>query len=201
MTLRRTNTSWRDALFNALRATHDGVAGFCNWASAHRDRTIADSTLYKRLDGKYPGERVPIEDAELITEYVMRDANARHKALDWIAALAARWNLIVIAVDPPRPVGDLAADLRAIVDKVARFFEKGGRLAGVVNQATADGHLTGAEVDEIEEHIDLVVRHLMQMKVKVRRAAGRPVDPSGELSRADEAHHAAPTQAQEDPDE
>lgn len=173
MTKRRNSTSWRGALFNALSSTADGISGFCAWAGHHRNRTIAESTLYKRLDGSYPGERVPIEDAEIITEYVLRDAHAKGMALDWLVALAARWNLILIEIDPPTPDGELNVELAQIVDKAMRLFEKGGRLAGTVNRSTADGELTPREADEINEQIDLIVRHLMRMKCKVARAAGQ----------------------------
>src|SRR5690606_16850283 len=85
MTKRRIpTTSWRDALFNSLSATKGGFDGFCAWAGASRNRRIAPSTLYGRLDGTRPGERTPIEDAELITEYAKADAHAHPAACDWI---------------------------------------------------------------------------------------------------------------------
>jgi len=170
MTKRRSvSTSWRGALFTALTATQGGIAGFSAWAAAVRGRRIAESTLYGRLDGSRPGERVPIEDAELITEYVRADVGARHLAVDWLRALAARFGLVVLEVGELPPGGCRKADIERLIAKCVDLFERGGRVSGVVSRSTADGDINAQEADEIVAAIDDGVELLLRARALVLR--------------------------------
>lgn len=172
MTKRRTTTSWRGALYMALAATQGGVAGFCAWAGALRGRTLAESTLYKRLDGSYPGERIPIEDAELITEYVLSDVNGRQFAHDWIRALGNRWGLVIIDVDGTEHVLPPSCDLELLVSKSMKLFEEGGRLAGLISRASADRQICREEGAEIVGAIDAAIALLLRARRLVCRLCG-----------------------------
>lgn len=127
MTKRHSSGHWRGALYNALRRASDGVQGFCVWAAGNRDRKIAAKTLYKRLDGTAPNERMSIEDAELITEYLLRDRAADEYALDWLKALCARFGLVAIELDAPPTGGRWPCEITAIVQKRIRA-DAAGRL-------------------------------------------------------------------------
>ncbi|KAG0934231.1 hypothetical protein G6F31_016149 [Rhizopus arrhizus] len=105
MTKHYSETHWRAAIYTALRQSPDGVAGFCAWAAEFRDRRIAPKTLYKKLDGSDPGERLSVDDAELITEYLLRMSPSQGGARSWIMALAARFDLAAIELDAPPPGG------------------------------------------------------------------------------------------------
>ncbi|NYT25365.1 hypothetical protein H0A73_17330 [Alcaligenaceae bacterium] len=170
MTKRRSiSTSWRGALFNALTATQGGIAGFCAWAFAMRGRRIAESTLYGRLDGSRPGERVPIEDAELIAEYVRADAGAKDMAVDWLRALAARFGLVVLEVGELPPGGCRKTDIDRLIAKCVELFERGGRVSGAISRSTADGDISSLESDEIITAIDEGIELLLRARALVLR--------------------------------
>lgn len=170
MTKRRSiSTSWRGALFNSLRATQGGIAGFCAWAAELRGRRVAESTLYGRLDGSRPGERVPIEDAELITEYVRADANAHEMALDWLRALAARFGLVVLEVGDLPPSGCRKSDIQRLISKCVELFERGGQVSGAISRGAADGDITSQETDEIVGAIDDGIELLLRARALVLR--------------------------------
>ncbi len=171
MTKRHSGGHWRGALYNALRRAADGVQGFCIWAEGNRDRKIAAKTLYKRLDGTAPTERMPIEDAELITEYVLRDAHARDHALDWLKALCARFGLVAIELDAPPPNGCWPCEITAIVEKGFQLTEKGGLISGVIGRAIADRKISPREADQITELAHAEVQLLLRLVRNVQRAA------------------------------
>lgn len=175
MTKRHSNGHWRGALYNALRRAADGVQGFCVWAEGNRDRKIAAKTLYKRLDGTAPTERMSIEDAELITEYVLRDAHAKDHALDWLKALCARFGLAAIELDAPPPGGCWPCEINAIVEKGFLLTEKGGLISGVIGRAIADRRISAREADEITELAHAEVQLLLRLVRNVQRAADKGV--------------------------
>lgn len=175
MTKRHSAGHWRGALYNALRRAADGVQGFCIWAEGNRGRRIAMKTLYKRLDGTSPMERMPIEDAELITEYLLRDAHARDSALDWLKALCARFGLVAIELDAPPPGGCWPCEINAIVEKGFQLTEKGGLISGVIARAIADRRISLREADEIAELAHGEVQLLLRLVRNVQRAAERGV--------------------------
>lgn len=171
MTKRHSNGHWRGALYNALRRAADGVQGFCVWAAGNRDRKIALKTLYKRLDGTAPNERMSIEDAELITEYLLRDSAAHEYALDWLKALCARFGLAAIEVDAPPPNGCWPCEITAIVEKGFQLTEKGGLISGVIARAIADRKISPIEADHITELAHAEVQLLLRLVRNVQRAA------------------------------
>lgn len=172
MTKRRIpTTNWRDALFNALSATKGGIDGFCSWAGVSRNRRVAPSTLYGRLDGSRPGERVPIEDAELITEYVKADINAHDMACDWIRALATRHGLVVLEVGQLPESACRKTDIDLLLKKCAELFSKGGAVSGAITSSAEDGEITPREADEILPKIDDAVQLLLRARAIVARAA------------------------------
>ncbi|OMG79333.1 hypothetical protein BIZ92_15155 [Achromobacter xylosoxidans] len=171
MTKRHSSTHWRGALYNALRRSADGVQGFCVWAIGNRDRRIAVKTLYKRLDGTAPPERMPIEDAELITEYLLRDVHTKDFALDWLKALCARFGLIAIEIDAPPPGGKWPCELTAILEKGIRLAEQGGLVAGLLGKAIADRRISQREAEDIREHAYAEIQTLLRLVRNVERAA------------------------------
>jgi hypothetical protein len=172
MTKRRIpTTNWRDALFNALSATKGGIDGFCSWAGVSRNRRVAPSTLYGRLDGSRPGERTPIEDAELITEYVKADINAHDMACDWIRALATRHGLVVLEVGDLPPAECKRADVERLLRKCADLFAKGGAVSGAITVSAEDNVITPREADDILPKIDDAVQLLLRARAMVVRAA------------------------------
>lgn len=172
MTKRRIpTTNWRDALFNALSATKGGFDGFCAWAGDIRNRRIAPSTLYGRLDGSRPGERTPIEDAELITEYVKADVHAHSMACDWIRALATRHGLMVLEVGELPTTGCKKADVDLLMKKCAELFSKGGAVSGAITNSAEDGEITPRESNDILLKIDDAVQLLLRARAIVARTA------------------------------
>jgi len=172
MTKRRIpSTSWKDALFNALSATKGGIEGFCSWAGTSRNRRIAASTLYGRLDGSRPAERTPIEDAELITEYVKADVHAHDMACDWIRALATRHGMVVLEVGELPPAECKRADVERLLRKCADLFAKGGAVSGAITLSAEDGEITPRESDDILTKIDDAVQLLLRARAMVARAA------------------------------
>ncbi|WP_088155676.1 phage regulatory CII family protein [Achromobacter xylosoxidans] len=171
MTKRHSSGHWRGALYNSLRMAADGLQGFCVWAAGNRDRRIALKTLYKRLDGTSPAERMPIEDAELITEYLLRDAHAQDYALDWLKALCARFGLVAIELDAPPPNGGWPCEITAIVEKGFQITEKGGLISGVISRAIADRKISPREADQITELAHAEVQLLLRLVRNVQRAA------------------------------
>lgn len=170
MTKRYSNVSWRGALYNALRATGDGVAGFSAWAGEFRDRQLSAKTLYKKLDGSDARERVAIEDAELITEYVLRSVAARDQAFNWLRALGSRYDLAVIEIDAPPP-GGWPNEVAAIQDKAMQLTEYVGGLMGELRTVLSDSNVTPAEADNVSEKIAAAVHILLRIDRNVRRAA------------------------------
>ncbi|WP_347815624.1 phage regulatory CII family protein [Achromobacter mucicolens] len=171
MTKRHSSGHWRGALYNALRRASDGVQGFCVWAAGNRDRKIAAKTLYKRLDGTTPNERMSIEDAELITEYLLRDRAADEYALDWLKALCARFNLVAIELDAPPSGGRWPCEITAIMEKGFKLAEQGGLVAGVLGKAIADRRITQREAEDIREHAYAEIQILLRLVRNVERAA------------------------------
>lgn len=172
MTKRRIpTTSWRDALFNALSATKGGFDGFCAWAGTSRNRRIASSTLYGRLDGSRPGERTPIEDAELITEYAKSDVNAQGMAGDWIKALGTRHDLVVLEAPDLPPAECKRSDIERLVKKCAELFSKGGAVTAAITASSEDGAISPREADEILPKVDDAMQLLLRLRATVVRAS------------------------------
>lgn len=171
MTKLHSSGHWRGALYNGLRMAADGLQGFCVWAAGNRDRRIALKTLYKRLDGTSPAERMPVEDAELITEYLLRDVNANPYALDWLKALCVRFGLVAIELDAPPPGGCWPCEITAIVEKGFQLTEKGGLISGVIARAIADRKISPREADELTELAHAEVQLLLRLVRNVQRAA------------------------------
>lgn len=175
MTKRHSNGHWRGALYNALRRASDGVQGFCVWAAGNRDRKIAPKTLYKRLDGTAPHERMSIEDAELITEYLLRDRAADEYALDWLKALCARFGLVAIELDAPPTGGRWPCEITAIVQKGFELTQQGGLISGALARAIQDRRIAPREADEITEIAYAEVQLLLRLVRNVQRAADQGV--------------------------
>ena len=171
MTKRHSEMHWRGALYNALRSAANGLPGFVAWAAAHRDRQLKAKTLYKRLDGTDPNERVPIEDAELMTEYMLQDASARTRARDWIKVLAARFDMAAVELEAPPPGGGWPCEVTAIVQKQMKLTEFGGELASLLGAAIEDRQISGREAEQIDLCIDREIAMLLRMKRNVWRAA------------------------------
>ena len=172
MTKRHSNMNWRGAIYNALRKAPEGIQGFCNWATAFRDRTIAPKTLYKRLDGADARERMTIEDAELITEYLMRQDGSRDHARDWIFALGARFDLAVIPLDPGPAGGAWPDEINAILEKALTLGQQHGEMSGLLMEALRDREISVREADEIEAVVHAKIRMLLRLARNVQRAAG-----------------------------
>lgn len=171
MTKYYSETHWRGAIYNALRQSPDGVAGFCAWAAEFRDRRIAPKTLYKRLDGSDSSERLSVDDAELITEYLLRHSPTQSGARSWIMALAARFDLAAIELDAPPPGGRWPCDISAIVEKGFTLQEQGGILSGLLAGALRDRRITSREADAIEAQGYAEIRMLLRLMRNVRRVA------------------------------
>lgn len=171
MTKRYADTHWRGALYNALRSAPDGIAGFCAWATEFRDRRIAPKTLYKRLDGSDPAERMSIEDAELITEYLRMHLATRSKACAWLDALNARFDRASIELDVPDPGVARSDSLNSIMEKGLTLNQHGGVLSGLLASALRDRQITRREAEEIDLQVHAEIRDLLRLAGKVRRAS------------------------------
>lgn len=175
MTKHYSETHWRGAIYTALRQSPDGVAGFCAWAAEFRDRRIAPKTLYKKLDGSDPGERLSVDDAELITEYLLRMTPCQGGARSWIMALAARFDLAAIELDAPPPGGRWPCEIAAIVEKGFTLQEQGGILSGLLAGALRDRRITDREADAIEAQAYDEIRMLLRLIRNVQRVAAEGV--------------------------
>lgn len=170
MTKHYADSHWRGAIYNAVRAAPDGVSGFCAWAAEFRDRKISPKTLYKKLDGSDPAERLAIEDAELITEYLRRHVVTRDRATGWIAALASQFDLAAVELDAPPPGGRWPCEITAIMEKGFTLSEQGGILSGMLAGALRDRRITRREAGEIEAQAYAEIRMLLRLVRNVRRA-------------------------------
>jgi len=170
MTKRYADTHWRGAIYNALRAAPDGIAGFCAWSAEIRGRRIAPKTLYKKLDGSDPAERLAVDDAELITEYLRMHVATRDRACDWLDALNARFDRASIELDAPAgaPSG---SSLNSIMEKGLTLNQHGGVLSGLLASALRDRHVTQREAEEIKGQVHAEIRDLLRLARKVERAA------------------------------
>lgn len=175
MTKHYADSHWRGAIYNALRAAPDGVNGFCAWAAEFRDRRMSPKTLYKKLDGSDPAERLAIEDAELITEYLRRHVTTRERSVGWIVALAAQYELAAVELDAPPPGGRWPCDITAIMEKGFTLSEQGGILSGMLAGALRDRRITAREADEIEAQANAEIRLLLRLVRNVRRAGAEGV--------------------------
>jgi len=170
MTKRYADTHWRGAIYNALRAAPDGIAGFCAWAAEIRGRRMAPKTLYKKLDGSDPGERLAVDDAELITEYLRMHVATRDRACDWLDALNARFDRASIELDAPAgaPSG---SSLSSIMEKGLTLNQHGGVLSGLLASALRDRRVSRREAEEINGQVHAEIRDLLRLARKVERAA------------------------------
>lgn len=171
MTKRYSETNWRGSIYNALRRSSGGIAGFCAWAAACRDRCIHPKTLYKRLDGTNPSERLTIEDAELMTEYMSADIASQATARDWIIALAARFELACIPIDAPPAGGGWPCEITAIFEKHLTLSQQHGQMAAVLGDAVRDKRIDPGEAEAIKALAHEKIRMLLRLVRNVERAA------------------------------
>lgn len=126
---------------------------------------------YSELDGSDPGERLSVDDAELITEYLLRLSPCQGGARSWIMALAARFDLAAIELDAPPPGGRWPCEITAIVEKGFTLQEQGGILSGLLAGALRDRRITSREADAIEAQGYAEIRLLLRLMRNVRRVA------------------------------
>lgn len=113
MTCHYTNTHWRDALYNAVRAADGGVEAAAQFLATRRDTSIHPESLRRKLRG---GDHLDVDVAILLAEFVSRDAGAQARANDWLLSLCAQEGLHVDDV-PPAPADGWACEAKALQDK------------------------------------------------------------------------------------
>lgn len=158
MTCHYTNTHWRDALYNAVRATNGGVDAAATFLTTRRDRAMHPQSLGRKLRG---GDSLDVELALLLAEYVRIDADARPQANTWLLSLCAQEGLHVDDV-PPAPAGGWACEAKALQAKFLELAAVMGEVAAATAQTTADS--------KIEQHeADVLVPKLREIRVMSHR--------------------------------
>lgn len=169
MTYRYTNTHWRDALYNAVRATDGGVIAAAEFLTTRRDRAMHHQSLRRKLSG---GDTLDVELVLLLVEYVRIDAKARPQANTWLLSLAAQEGLHVDDV-PPAPEGGWACECKALQDKFLDISSKLGKIAAVTAETTADGQIEQHEADQLVPLFRAARVILHRMERNVMRAVGK----------------------------
>lgn len=117
--------------------------------------------------------RLSVDDAELITEYLLRDATVQADALDWLKALCARFGMVAIELDKLPPGGRWPCEITATMEKGFKLAEQGGLGAGVLGKAIADRRISTHEAGETREHAYAEIQTLLGLVRNVERAAER----------------------------
>ncbi|MCO7641900.1 hypothetical protein NJI34_34590 [Pseudomonas sp. S 311-6] len=163
MTCRYTETQWRDALYNAVRATSGGVKAAAVFLSDRRGVAIHAESLRRKLRGE---DTLDVEVAQMLGEYIATDARAHGQAKNWLLALCAEEGLHVDDV-PPAPEGGWEDEAKALQDKALAITAKIGKVAGVTAQSTADGRVEQHEADQLVPLLRAVrvISHRMERNV------------------------------------
>jgi len=171
MTCHYTNTHWRDALYNAVRAADGGVEAAAQFLTTRRDTSMHPESLRRKLRG---GDQLDVDVAVLLAEFVSKDADASGRANDWLLALCAQEGLHVDDV-PPAPQGGWKDEARALQEKFLDISSKIGNIASVTAQTTADGLIEQEEADQLIPlfRAARVVLHRMERNVLRAVAKGR----------------------------
>lgn len=163
MTCQYTNTHWRDALYNAVRAADGGVVAAAQFLTKRRDTSIHHESVRRKLRGN---DSMDVEMALLLAEFVSKDRDAHERANDWLLALCAQEGLHVDDV-PPAPVGGWENESKALNDKFLAITAKVGKIAAVTAQTTEDDRIEQCEADELVPLIRAarVILHRMERNV------------------------------------
>lgn len=163
MTCQYTQTHWRDALYNAVRAADGGVKAAALFLDTRRGVSIHPESLRRKLRGD---DHLDVEMAVLLSEFVSKDREAYNKANDWLLSLCAQEGLCVDDV-PPAHDGGLVCEAKALQDKTLSIVAKLGKIAGVAAQTTADGVIDQGEADQLVPLIRAarVILHRMEQNV------------------------------------
>lgn len=172
MTCHYTETHWRDALYNAVRATNGGVKGAASFLLERRGISMHSESLRRKLKGE--DKALDIEHVFLLSEYVSIDAQAASQAKNWLLSLAAEEGLHVDDV-PPAPEGGWKDEAQALQQKFLAITSKVGKIAAVTAEATADGKIEQEEADELVPlfRAARVILHRMERNVLRAVAKGR----------------------------
>ncbi|WP_153164300.1 hypothetical protein [Stenotrophomonas nematodicola] len=169
MTCQRSDIYWRDALYSAVSRAPGNVQAAAAWLSDRRGRRITGEALRKKLRG-LEGESLSMEMAELLTEYLQQFVDTQPEATDWIASLAAQFDLMVDYVPPP-PQGGWPNELDALQKKLLELHTMAGRLSGTTLAALTDGDLTLGEADAMQD----LARSIRTLCYRLERNATRAV--------------------------
>lgn len=169
MTCHYTNTHWRDALYNAVRAADGGVEAAAQFLTTRRDTSMHPESLRRKLRG---GDQLDVDVAVLLAEFVSKDKEASGKANDWLLSLCAQEGLHVDDVPPP-PEGGWACEAKALQDKFLAISAKLGKIASVTAQTTADGQIDQDEADALVPLIRAARVILHRMERNVLRAVDK----------------------------
>lgn len=171
MTAHYTNTHWRDALYNAVRAADGGVEAAAQFLTMRRDTSIHPESLRRKLRG---GDQLDVDVAVLLSEFVGNDSSASARANDWLLSLCAQEGLHVDDV-PPAPVGGWANEAKALQDKFLDLASKMGQIAAVTGQTTSDGQVDQHEADQLIPLVRETRVLLHRFERNVRRAVNKKV--------------------------
>lgn len=169
MTCRYTNTRWRDALYNAVRACDGGVESAARFLSERRDVSMHPESLRRKLRG---GDQLDVDVAVLLAEFISNDAGAATRSTEWLLSLCAQEGLHVDDV-PPAPAGGWDDEARALQDKFMAISSKVGKIAAVTAQTTQDGLIEQDEADALVPLIRAARVILHRMERNVLRAVSK----------------------------
>lgn len=168
MTCNYSNRQWRDALYNAVRATHGGIAGAAAFLAQRRDVAMHAESLRRKLRG---GDHLDVDIACLLAEYVRTDARACAKANDWLLSLCAQEGLLVD--DAPAGEGaSLCSDAQALTTKFLELSAVAGSIAAVTTDTVADDVIDRREADTLIPLLRAIRAISHRMERRVRRATG-----------------------------
>lgn len=169
MTCHYTNTHWRDALYNSVRAADGGVDAAAQFLTTRRDTSIHPESLRRKLRG---GDQLDPDVIVLLAEFIRKDAGAAPRANDWLLALCAQEGLHVDDV-PTAPDGGWADESRALQDKFLSISANIGQIAAVTAETTADGMIEQTEADQLVPLFRAARVLLHRMERNTLRAVGK----------------------------
>ncbi len=173
MTCQRSDLYWRDALYNAVSLAPGNVQAAATYLSDRRGKSITGESLRKKLRG-LAGESLSMEMAELLTEYLQQFVTTAEHATDWIASLGGQFNLMVDFV-PPAPEGGWPSEMDALQTKLLQLHAMTGRLSGTTLEAVADGALSIAEADQMQDLARSIRTLCFRLERNACRAAKKAV--------------------------
>ena len=169
MTCHYTNTHWRDALYNAVRACDGGVEAAAQFLTTRRDTSMHPESLRRKLRG---GDQLDVDVALLLAEFVSKDVQASGRANDWLLSLCVHEGLHVDDV-PAAPLEGWVCEAKALSEKLMAVVSSVGEMASATALSVADNRISQDEADRLVPLFRSARVMLHRMERNVTRAVSK----------------------------